>query len=152
MAAAVDRSRDGMETVEQIKASFEAKASTLRMQLDAARAEIERLQMRIEELEGNDEGHWVTPKDAVRILNVSQATISRQSGVWAVGSFARRKSEADGRHRAIWWMSIRIAQPAGDISSRPIKSHDPHKAGQVRVNSDRSSRTLSISQGYRNEQ
>lgn len=111
MAAAVDRSRDGMETVEQIKASFEAKASTLRMQLDAARAEIERLQMRIEELEGNDEGHWVTPKDAVRILNVSQATISR--AIRGVGSgFIRSKEIGGGRKASRYMVDVNSYRPA----------------------------------------
>lgn len=114
MAASVERSRDsGMETIDQIKASHEVKVSTLQMQLDAARAEIERLQLRVEALEGesSEHGHWVTPKEAVRILGVSQATISR--AVRGVGSgFIRSKEIGGGAHTARYLVDVNSYQAA----------------------------------------
>lgn len=114
MAAAVDRSRDsGMETVDQIRASFEAKTSSLKAQLEAARAEIERLQLRVEELEGesSEHGHWVTPKDATVILGVSQATISRAAR--GVGSgFIRSKEIGGGRKASRYMVDVNSYRPA----------------------------------------
>ena len=65
-------SSQGVETVEQVRASMQARIDQLEMQLEAARKQIDELKGRT-----GDDGHWMTPKEASEALGVSQPTISR---------------------------------------------------------------------------
>jgi excisionase family DNA binding protein len=64
-------SSQGMETVEQVRASMQTRIDQLEMQLEAARKQIDELRA------SDDDVHWMTPKEAAEALGISQPTISR---------------------------------------------------------------------------
>ncbi|QPC83760.1 helix-turn-helix domain-containing protein [Phototrophicus methaneseepsis] len=105
-------SSQGVETVEQVRASMQQRIEQLEMQLEAARKQIDALKGRTE-----DDGHWMTPREAAEVLGVSQPTISR--AVRGIGSGKIRSKVIGGGPKGVRYLvDITSYVPARKLSRK----------------------------------